>query len=289
MSDDMYGLRRRADRLELEFEMGKHTGENEMKVLKEIRNIRSQIRDLQKEGVEEANRRAGGDKEPLSPETPKVDAIRDFKKKGVMSNDIHKLRSRARYLERELEMGKYTGQNETKALNEIRTTRSQVRDMEKIKQEERIAWEAGREDRAKKEEQEKIEWEAGREDRAKEEEQKKIEWEAGRPMRELNKHRRHLRDLQQKLESSKNPVSPEKERGAIEEIKITNAEIIYMEEFNVILEVASAKINRKLALSKPMPGVKYRSASGGQRALEDFSIKYYQPRSPKGHKRLKDW
>ncbi|MGY8670675.1 MAG: coiled-coil protein [Candidatus Poseidoniales archaeon] len=42
----VHELRRRADRLELEFEMGKHTGQNEKKVMEEIKKIRSQVRDM---------------------------------------------------------------------------------------------------------------------------------------------------------------------------------------------------------------------------------------------------
>ena len=42
----VHELRRRADRLELEFEMGKHTGQNEKKVMEEIKKIRSQVREM---------------------------------------------------------------------------------------------------------------------------------------------------------------------------------------------------------------------------------------------------
>lgn len=42
----VHELRRRADRLELEFEMGKHTGQNEKKVMDEIKKIRSQVREM---------------------------------------------------------------------------------------------------------------------------------------------------------------------------------------------------------------------------------------------------
>jgi len=42
----VHELRRRADRLELEFEMGKHTGQNEKKVMEEIKKIRSKVREM---------------------------------------------------------------------------------------------------------------------------------------------------------------------------------------------------------------------------------------------------
>jgi len=42
----VHELRRRADRLELEFEMGKHTGQNEKKVMDEIKKIHTQVREM---------------------------------------------------------------------------------------------------------------------------------------------------------------------------------------------------------------------------------------------------